>query len=272
MRFESCRLSDDSVPYICSIVKVCVEGNIQFYVPIIIVVCTSQAQAALMDAMYWNSTLRNYSACDHMDTVSPDDENEFYSVHHTGLVALSLESNCLSDRGVEALARVLRKNQWILGIALITRNDLVHTNLYSIGINLRGNTISDSGVDSMCRALTSNSQCVLQALLLSGGADETKLTDAAQLRVSALLEKTASHRGRIDFLPADTRAVLLTWIRSQESKSISSNFPETNSMLQSEGVVSSCGHSMDDQKGSELLSDDSRDDNAFEFDFVGPPG
>ena len=72
-----------------------------------------------MDDMYWNSTLRNYPVCDHFDDASSDVENELCSVHNTGLVALSLECNDISDRGVELLARVLRKNQWLLGMVAI---------------------------------------------------------------------------------------------------------------------------------------------------------
>ena len=136
---------------------------------------------------------------------------------------------------------------------------------------MRGNIITDSGVDSMCRALTSNSQCVLQAILLSDGIDETKLSSDSLIGVSSLLEKTSSDCGRINILPVETRSILQTWIRLQEKVSKSSFLLKSNSTIQSKGVSSS-RHNTGTGMSSELMSEDSTDHNLFEFDYVGPPG
>lgn len=68
-----------------------------------------------MDAMYWNSTLRHYPVQMSRDYLPYNGAGELYSVHNSGLVALSIEANDLTDTGIEVLGRVLRKNQWILG-------------------------------------------------------------------------------------------------------------------------------------------------------------
>ena len=68
-----------------------------------------------MDAMYWNSTLRQYPESRPAESLPCSDVNEYYSVHNSGLVALCLASNDISDSGLETLGRVLRKNQWLLG-------------------------------------------------------------------------------------------------------------------------------------------------------------
>jgi hypothetical protein len=179
VRFEHCKLTDASVPYLCSIVK---------------------SQAAAMDAMYWNSTLRHYPDSDGDMYLPFEGADELYSVHNSGLVALSIASNDLTDSGIESLGRALRKNQWLLGF------------------NFSDNLISDAGVRGLLRALTTNSQCVLQAILMSRPSGA--LTAAAHEEVSRLTDATAADRARLDMLPSETSKVLLEWIAAQESRRI----------------------------------------------------
>lgn len=88
-------------------------------------VIASQYQAAAMDAMYWNSTLRHYPVPTSGNYLPYDGAEELYSVHNSGLIALSLESNEISDSAVELLGRALRKNQWILGPAVLAVLDII---------------------------------------------------------------------------------------------------------------------------------------------------
>lgn len=156
-----------------------------------------------MDSMYWNSTLRRYPE---PWTSSPNEDiSGFYSVYQSGLVILSLANNSISDEGLEAITRVLFKDQWLLGL------------------NISGNPISDSGVLSMTTALgSSNSHSALQVVLLSQSFD-SDLSPSSHEYVANLVEnrsewgmKWAGQNNEL--LPHKTTSLLTKWRSIQTRK------------------------------------------------------
>jgi hypothetical protein len=82
-----------------------------------------QAQAATLDTLFWNATLRSdhsgaAHACASTRTgvqVGPVDGDETSFVFSAGLVVLSLNGNAFTDEGLLSISRALRKNSWLLG-------------------------------------------------------------------------------------------------------------------------------------------------------------
>ncbi len=86
LTFEKCDLTDNSMVYISSIVK---------------------AQEAVMDTVYWNSTLREDSPLGDLDIL--------IQAHTCGLQALNISGNSITSNGLLLLAKALRRNQWLVG-------------------------------------------------------------------------------------------------------------------------------------------------------------
>ena len=99
LSIEQCSLTDNSIPFISSIIK---------------------AHSSTMDSLFWNTQLRsNYAGVG-----VPDDVDQ--SVLGLGLVAVSLFGNRIEGENIEYLIKVLRDNYWLLGLN-IAENKLCHT-------------------------------------------------------------------------------------------------------------------------------------------------
>jgi hypothetical protein len=106
LALSACNLTDSSVPYLESILKVFALQNLNF----VLILPAHQAHASFMDSAHWTSNLRNYKS-------SPHSCNQYESdyVYEAGLVALDISDNMFSDVGIASLSRVIRKNRWIIG-------------------------------------------------------------------------------------------------------------------------------------------------------------
>lgn len=149
--------------------------------------------------------------------------------------------------------------------------------------------MSDQGVCAMVRAMTSNSQCVLQALLVSGNDEQGGITEVTHAALLSLTGRTVADRGRLELLPTETRKLIEKWVELQESKAVAVCFftviengwmclsfflfiagrrtKSYNTLKQSfdeEGM--SAGAGTECSEGTE----DERND--LNFDFPGPPG
>ena len=129
LALEQCQLTDASVVYIASILKVCKSITFKHVYPDFDFTSKScalskQAQQNNMDSLYWNATLR----------VDPGlrgalwNASEIDEVYRCGLVALSLYGNRFEGKDIYALTRVLRNNHWLLGMVLKT---FLRSNLYA---------------------------------------------------------------------------------------------------------------------------------------------
>lgn len=93
MMFESCHLTDNSCKYIASVVK---------------------ANESRMEVELWNQTLRASS----QELSGKYVWNDKNRIHSTGLIAVSLKGNSITDKGLDLLAPYLVDNHWLLGLKL----------------------------------------------------------------------------------------------------------------------------------------------------------
>lgn len=88
-----------------------------------------QSQEAMLDSLYWNATLRlDPTAISTAVAVKPTVETDL--VCSQGLVALSLNGNCITDIGIGFVRRAVKSNHWILGELVIDCFYSITSNVY----------------------------------------------------------------------------------------------------------------------------------------------
>jgi hypothetical protein len=65
----------------------------------------------MLDTLFWNTTLR-YDPTAVSGTVATEETDRVFS---QGLVALSVNGNHITEKGIGALRRAIRNNHWFLG-------------------------------------------------------------------------------------------------------------------------------------------------------------
>lgn len=192
---ERCGLTDESIPYVASIIK---------------------AQQHRLDDLYWNATLRidANSAKEHTGGAEALEEREERTnfVYSCGLVALSLYDNLFTGSGLRALTRVLRNNNWLLGL------------------NLARNRLDQEAITTIVEELVHNK--VIQVVLLKDnpGVDQQSvkiLNSIIASNTTAVLPRLLNGFRRFSLLPHRVSQLLVTWVQLEqmESTAISSHGP-----------------------------------------------
>jgi hypothetical protein len=81
---------------------------------LILLILSYQAQEAMLDTLFWNTTLRSDPLV-LSDTATTKRTLETNQVLSSGLVALSVNGNYITRVGVHTIVRALSNNHWFLG-------------------------------------------------------------------------------------------------------------------------------------------------------------
>ncbi len=160
LALEKCELTDNSCEFLASIIK---------------------AQEAKLDNLYWNSTLRQNEA-----TMPENTE-----IMSQGLVALSISGNKFEGKSILTLARVLKRNGWLLGL------------------NMGNNMLSSEAIDTILDVIRTNS--VINVVVFNGNPG----VEAMKVEVDKYY---LAHRSgnKLNWLPSNIAAVLRKWISETE--------------------------------------------------------
>jgi hypothetical protein len=156
-----------------------------------------KAQESNLDALYWNATLRldtnDYNRQQLIDAID--------FVYSKGLVALSLNGNNFEGQSMKEFTRVIKKNNWLLGV------------------NLANNHCSERCLNELRYELSENNS-VIQAVLLRG--NEGFSEEIAKKLYQSITAKANQSQNGIP--PASTRLnkisprvswLLKSWMRLQ---------------------------------------------------------
>lgn len=223
--------------------------------------------------MYWNSTLRSPDALRRGNSRLLSDAS--------GLAALDLTGNFITQRGSDMLCSMLRQNQWLLGL------------------NLSNNRIESNGAYALLDTLTTeNRECELISLNLFGnpgysGDIPARLyqficrTDYSSVPVAILnyLRKWAAEQGFPALLQAPANAVLdvthkRKTRRSMQSSSLRSSRNSTSTSADfvvrhvPDNILSLSNlddHSTEKEDDSTSDNDHTKDKGYMLFEHAGPP-
>lgn len=194
LSLEQCNLTDESIPYISSIIK---------------------AHSSRMDSLYWNSALR-------VDTMSAASFEDYESsVLGRGLVGVSLYGNRLEGTNVSVLLKVLRDNYWLLGM------NLAENSLWGEAIGLMMNDMLSNA--NKMRVLLLRNNPGLQPYTAKALYSFMQSNGAALAQQAQLLKNTSDNsdlytsvdgRKRFQMLPPGERQLLEHWSKLQHLESL----------------------------------------------------